>query len=122
MTSAPTSSPVSVAPAGEATRGAAPRAVPGPHWVTFTVLVLVLASILLLEAYASAKFTPDSGHQSEAQNLVPATVLTGGPILNTTGEQPQSYRLPPRTVALTFDDGPDPTWTPEVLRELRRHQ
>jgi peptidoglycan/xylan/chitin deacetylase (PgdA/CDA1 family) len=27
----------------------------------------------------------------------------------------------PRTVALTFDDGPDPTWTPQVLSVLRRH-
>lgn len=27
----------------------------------------------------------------------------------------------PPTVALTFDDGPDPTWTPQVLDVLRRH-
>jgi peptidoglycan/xylan/chitin deacetylase (PgdA/CDA1 family) len=26
----------------------------------------------------------------------------------------------PGTIALTFDDGPDPTWTAEVLAELRR--
>lgn len=26
-----------------------------------------------------------------------------------------------RTVALTFDDGPDPRWTPQVLAALRRH-
>lgn len=26
-----------------------------------------------------------------------------------------------RTVALTFDDGPDPRWTPQVLDALRRH-
>ena len=24
------------------------------------------------------------------------------------------------TIALTFDDGPDPTWTPQVLAELER--
>jgi peptidoglycan-N-acetylglucosamine deacetylase len=27
----------------------------------------------------------------------------------------------PRTVSLTFDDGPNPTWTPQVLAVLRRH-
>lgn len=27
----------------------------------------------------------------------------------------------PRTVALTFDDGPDPLWTPQVLAVLQRH-
>ena len=26
-----------------------------------------------------------------------------------------------RVVALTFDDGPDPRWTPQVLDQLRRH-
>ncbi|WP_306292986.1 polysaccharide deacetylase family protein [Streptomyces tsukubensis] len=32
-------------------------------------------------------------------------------------------RLParPRTMALTFDDGPDPRYTPQVLRVLREH-
>ncbi|MZD08569.1 polysaccharide deacetylase family protein, partial [Streptomyces sp. SID5785] len=27
-----------------------------------------------------------------------------------------------RTMVLTFDDGPDPRYTPEILRTLRRHQ
>jgi peptidoglycan/xylan/chitin deacetylase (PgdA/CDA1 family) len=26
----------------------------------------------------------------------------------------------PRTLSLTFDDGPDPTWTPQILRQLQR--
>ncbi len=25
-----------------------------------------------------------------------------------------------RTLSLTFDDGPDPTWTPQILRQLQR--
>lgn len=29
--------------------------------------------------------------------------------------------VPGRAVALTFDDGPDPRWTPQVLALLRRH-
>ncbi len=28
---------------------------------------------------------------------------------------------PEKTVALTFDDGPDPTWTPKILAVLKRH-
>lgn len=28
----------------------------------------------------------------------------------------------PRTIALTFDDGPDPVWTPKILDVLRRNQ
>jgi cellulose synthase/poly-beta-1,6-N-acetylglucosamine synthase-like glycosyltransferase/peptidoglycan/xylan/chitin deacetylase (PgdA/CDA1 family)/spore germination protein YaaH len=32
----------------------------------------------------------------------------------------QRSGAPPKTVALTFDDGPDPTWTPRVLDILKR--
>jgi cellulose synthase/poly-beta-1,6-N-acetylglucosamine synthase-like glycosyltransferase/peptidoglycan/xylan/chitin deacetylase (PgdA/CDA1 family) len=28
--------------------------------------------------------------------------------------------MPPRTIALTFDDGPDPRWTPRILAVLKR--
>ena len=30
--------------------------------------------------------------------------------------------MPARTVALTFDDGPDPAWTPKVLAILRHYR
>lgn len=81
-----------------------------------------MAGLLLLEAYANAAFVPDNRHVTMARDRVPASVLGGGPILNTTGGQVQSYRLPPRTMALTFDDGPDPEWTPRILRVLREHK
>ena len=81
-----------------------------------------MAGLLLLEAYANAAFVPDNRHVTMARDQVPASVLGGGPILNTTGGQVQSYRLPPRTMALTFDDGPDPEWTPRILRVLREHK
>jgi cellulose synthase/poly-beta-1,6-N-acetylglucosamine synthase-like glycosyltransferase/peptidoglycan/xylan/chitin deacetylase (PgdA/CDA1 family) len=51
----------------------------------------------------------------------PAAVLDGGPVINATGGRPQSYSMPPHTAALTFDDGPDPAWTPRVLAILRRY-
>jgi len=56
-----------------------------------------------------------------------ASTLTGpgaglrrsGPVLDASGVR--SAAGPVRTVALTFDDGPDPRWTPRVLDVLRRH-
>jgi len=33
----------------------------------------------------------------------------------------ESSGAPDKTVALTFDDGPDPTWTPKILAVLKRH-
>jgi cellulose synthase/poly-beta-1,6-N-acetylglucosamine synthase-like glycosyltransferase/peptidoglycan/xylan/chitin deacetylase (PgdA/CDA1 family) len=95
--------------------------VPGPNWTVFTMVFVIIASVLLLEAYANARFAPDGSHESGGQGGVPSAVLNGGPIMNTTDGQFQSYRLPPRTSALTFDDGPDPVWTPKVLAVLREH-
>ncbi|WP_083420153.1 bifunctional polysaccharide deacetylase/glycosyltransferase family 2 protein [Pseudofrankia sp. BMG5.36] len=33
----------------------------------------------------------------------------------------QARSMPDRTIALTFEDGPDPRWTPAILDVLRRH-
>ncbi|WP_315987136.1 bifunctional polysaccharide deacetylase/glycosyltransferase family 2 protein [Actinomadura sp. HBU206391] len=51
----------------------------------------------------------------------PAAVANGGPVLNLTGSAPQSAGARPGKIALTFDDGPDPKWTPQLLDVLRRH-
>jgi cellulose synthase/poly-beta-1,6-N-acetylglucosamine synthase-like glycosyltransferase/peptidoglycan/xylan/chitin deacetylase (PgdA/CDA1 family) len=51
----------------------------------------------------------------------PPAVARSGPVLDLTGARPSSARIPPRTVALTFDGGPDPAWTPGLLDVLRRH-
>jgi cellulose synthase/poly-beta-1,6-N-acetylglucosamine synthase-like glycosyltransferase/peptidoglycan/xylan/chitin deacetylase (PgdA/CDA1 family) len=48
-------------------------------------------------------------------------VRRGGPVLNITANGPSSARLPGRTIALTFDDGPDPAWTPQVLDMLKKY-
>ncbi|GAB3358884.1 glycosyltransferase [Micromonospora halotolerans] len=84
-------------------------------------LALVVGSVLLVEAYANASFRPDHVRDAEDQVTVPAEILRGGPVLDARGAQPRTYRLPARTIALTFDDGPDPTWTPRVLDVLHRH-
>jgi cellulose synthase/poly-beta-1,6-N-acetylglucosamine synthase-like glycosyltransferase/peptidoglycan/xylan/chitin deacetylase (PgdA/CDA1 family) len=86
-------------------------------------LVLVLfIGILVVQAYINAEFTNDHvDTPAEDQGTVPTDILTGGPIINTTGGQASSYRLPPKTIALTFDDGPDPTWTPKILDVLEEH-
>ncbi|KWW99140.1 putative bi-functional transferase/deacetylase [Carbonactinospora thermoautotrophica] len=53
---------------------------------------------------------------------VPDQIRNGGPIIDTVHQPARSYQVPPKTVVLTFDDGPDPRWTPEVLRVLRKHR
>jgi chitooligosaccharide deacetylase len=45
-------------------------------------------------------------------------VTGGGPVISVAGAHARSYAMPARTVALTFDDGPDPAFTPAVLDVL----
>ncbi len=53
---------------------------------------------------------------------VPASVTGGGPILRVAPDGTVTSRaMPAKTIALTFDDGPDPTWTPQILAILARY-
>lgn len=61
--------------------------------------------------------TPSSG--SAAQ--VPAGVTQGGPVIDARGAGFRTASPPSRTIALTFDDGPDPVWTPQILDVLTKH-
>ncbi|MFE0589376.1 bifunctional polysaccharide deacetylase/glycosyltransferase family 2 protein [Micromonospora echinospora] len=101
------------------------RYVPRPSWTIFAMVFVLLGGILFVQAYANGSFVPDYRAEVTAgggQGEVPEEILDGGPIVNTTSGRPQSYRLPPRTMVLTFDDGPDERWTPEVMKVLERHQ
>jgi len=51
----------------------------------------------------------------------PGSVVAGGPVIRLDRPEPVTRAMPDRTIALTFDDGPDPRWTPRVLDVLRRH-
>jgi peptidoglycan/xylan/chitin deacetylase (PgdA/CDA1 family)/GT2 family glycosyltransferase len=85
--------------------------------LAFTMLVCVL----LLGGYVRGDFAADHRVQPPAAtDKVPESVLEGGPVIDVTGARPRSIRTPDRTIALTFDDGPDPTWTPRVLDILKR--
>ncbi len=50
-----------------------------------------------------------------------APLASARPILAARGDRLLSVQPPPgRRVALTFDDGPDPRWTPQIAAELHR--
>ncbi|HEY5987066.1 MAG TPA: bifunctional polysaccharide deacetylase/glycosyltransferase family 2 protein [Streptosporangiaceae bacterium] len=51
----------------------------------------------------------------------PASVRNAtGPIVEAWTDPPRTADMPARTIALTFNDGPDPRWTPKILALLRR--
>lgn len=66
-----------------------------------------------------------TGHSAGAgADVVSNSALAhSGPVLDISPGRAQASSPPAQhTVALTFDDGPDPRWTPEILRVLeRRH-
>ncbi|HEY0815667.1 MAG TPA: glycosyltransferase [Pseudonocardia sp.] len=85
--------------------------------ISMFVLVLVVAGI------ANARGGNDAAGERppEAVDTVPASVRDGGPIVDTSHGQVTSTNIPAKTIALTFDDGPDPKWTPEVLAVLKKY-
>ncbi|HEY5835228.1 MAG TPA: bifunctional polysaccharide deacetylase/glycosyltransferase family 2 protein [Streptomyces sp.] len=77
--------------------------------------------MLLVEGYTTRGFAGDQqGHGGRPTTGVPREVVDGGPVVDTTRGHLRTYHAPDRTVVLTFDDGPDPTWTPRIRATLDR--
>jgi cellulose synthase/poly-beta-1,6-N-acetylglucosamine synthase-like glycosyltransferase/peptidoglycan/xylan/chitin deacetylase (PgdA/CDA1 family) len=93
-----------------------------PRWVLGIVLVLVLGCVLAINGVASSEIVSETGAEAQGDTEhVPPGITEGGSILDPTGPGSGSRELPAKTVALTFDDGPDPKWTPEVLAVLNHY-
>ncbi|MGY4923962.1 bifunctional polysaccharide deacetylase/glycosyltransferase family 2 protein [Streptomyces sp. 900105755] len=105
-------------------RGRTRRVTPRTHWLLLCVLVVTLSAALLLQGYTHHMFgiTSDdvTGPPGRA-DAVPGQVARGGPVIAGAAGSPHTARPKTRTIALTFDDGPDPVWTPRILDVLRRN-
>jgi cellulose synthase/poly-beta-1,6-N-acetylglucosamine synthase-like glycosyltransferase/peptidoglycan/xylan/chitin deacetylase (PgdA/CDA1 family) len=87
------------------------------------MLLVCLSTMLLLNGYTHHMFgaEPDGAVRSPGgSGNVPRQIATGGPVIDAGSGAPRSVAPHARTIALTFDDGPDPVWTPKVLDLLRR--
>ncbi|MFF5038870.1 polysaccharide deacetylase family protein [Streptomyces nigra] len=104
-------------------RPAAPRRRRVPMRLLLPCLVLVaLMAMLMLRGYVHSEILAD--HRvapATANDRVPKDVLTGGPVIDTRNGKAATLRVPDDKVVLTFDDGPDPEWTPKVLDALKRN-
>ncbi|MFC4908563.1 glycosyltransferase [Actinomadura gamaensis] len=95
---------------------------PRGHWVLMALGSLALITLLLLDGFANGAVGESPKHEPKHEPApAPADVMSGGPVVNLAGGTPHSLRTPPKTIALTFDDGPDPKWTPKLLDVLKRH-
>ncbi|WP_069769167.1 bifunctional polysaccharide deacetylase/glycosyltransferase family 2 protein [Streptomyces sp. LUP30] len=93
-----------------------------PRVILALLLLLALTSVMLLDGYLRAEVGGDQRVRTgAASGEVPDDVLDGGPILTFRSGRATTVSVPDKTIALTFDDGPNPTWTPQVLRILREY-
>jgi peptidoglycan/xylan/chitin deacetylase (PgdA/CDA1 family)/GT2 family glycosyltransferase len=104
---------------GKRVRQPTPRA----HWLLLLLAMGVLLAGLCLDGYVSHVGAEGTGPAAGSAAPAPAAVTRGAVVQRIEPGAPVRTRaLPDRTVALTFDDGPDPTWTPRILAVLARHR
>lgn len=97
---------------------------PRAHWFLLLLGLVVLLAALSLDGYVNgvAGGSTRAPADKPAPAPAPAEFTRSGPVLRLNAGGPASRSMPAKKIALTFDDGPDPTWTPKILDVLRRHR
>ncbi|MEU6707513.1 bifunctional polysaccharide deacetylase/glycosyltransferase family 2 protein [Streptomyces wuyuanensis] len=88
-----------------------------------SLLLVALLAMLMLRGYVHSEILADHRVRPPASSgQVPKDVLNGGPVIDArTPGAPKALSVPDRNLVLTFDDGPDPVWTPKVLDKLKQY-
>ncbi|TXS40687.1 glycosyltransferase [Streptomyces sp. uw30] len=108
-------------PATPAPDGSPRRRVPMRLLLPSLVLVALMA-MLMLRGYVHSEILADHRVRPPASSdQVPEEILKGGPVIDTRSGRTESLGLQDHRLVLTFDDGPDPAWTPKVLDMLKKH-
>jgi cellulose synthase/poly-beta-1,6-N-acetylglucosamine synthase-like glycosyltransferase/peptidoglycan/xylan/chitin deacetylase (PgdA/CDA1 family) len=98
-----------------------PAPAPRAHWLLLASLLAVVIALLALNALVLGEFNADEKVPPGEAHTVPDEVRAGGAVVDVRAGNPVTLRPREKTVALTFDDGPDPEWTPQILGVLARH-
>src|SRR5262252_2386779 len=96
---------------------------PRAHWILLCLGLLVLLGELCLNGYVRHAGGEGTGPQpARGSGPAPAAVTGGAAVQRIAPDGTVTSRpVPAKTIALTFDDGPDPVWTPKVLDILARY-
>src|SRR5215211_6897885 len=94
---------------------------PRAHWLLVVLGGMLLTCALLMEGFVHGTIGESPKNAVLDPSAAPDSVASGGPVVRTDGTNTQTARLPSKTIALTFDDGPDPEWTPKILDVLAKH-
>jgi len=94
---------------------------PRGHWLLLILMLPAMFAALLFEGWTNHEVDA-AKTRSACTSPAPDTVVGGGPVVGINRNGIQTASMPARTVALTFDGGPDPVWTPRLLDLLRRYR
>jgi cellulose synthase/poly-beta-1,6-N-acetylglucosamine synthase-like glycosyltransferase/peptidoglycan/xylan/chitin deacetylase (PgdA/CDA1 family) len=88
--------------------------------VALGALIAFLTLTLVIQGYMHhlAGISDDGATVGGSASAVPASIAQGGPVIAARGGV-RTLAPAQKTIALTFDDGPDPVWTPRILDVLR---
>ncbi|MFD9868790.1 glycosyltransferase [Streptomyces niveus] len=88
-----------------------------------SLLLVALLAMLMLRGYVHSEILADHRvRPPAATDQVPDRILKGGPVIDARGTTtPRALKVPDHKLVLTFDDGPDPEWTPKVLDKLKEY-
>jgi cellulose synthase/poly-beta-1,6-N-acetylglucosamine synthase-like glycosyltransferase/peptidoglycan/xylan/chitin deacetylase (PgdA/CDA1 family) len=91
---------------------------PPVHWALLGFCLLVLLVLLMVQGVAAHT----TGRSATPTGSAANSPLAGQPaLLSLQGGRLKGHEAPVgKRIALTFDDGPDPRWTPRVAAVLRR--
>jgi cellulose synthase/poly-beta-1,6-N-acetylglucosamine synthase-like glycosyltransferase/peptidoglycan/xylan/chitin deacetylase (PgdA/CDA1 family) len=107
---------------GEGRRGAAALRLrlrnPPAHWWLLGACLVLLAALIAFQGFCT--HTIGAGIEGPPNVHAGAPLLGSRPLLVARGNRLHSPQGDPgKRIALTFDDGPDPRWTPKILAVLR---
>ncbi|GHH32046.1 bifunctional polysaccharide deacetylase/glycosyltransferase family 2 protein [Streptomyces candidus] len=90
-----------------------------------SLLLVAMMAMLMLRGYVHSEFDSDQRVRQAIDSFtVPKEILKGGPVIDATKPKekpPVARHVRDKHIVITFDDGPDPTWTPRVLDKLKEH-
>jgi cellulose synthase/poly-beta-1,6-N-acetylglucosamine synthase-like glycosyltransferase/peptidoglycan/xylan/chitin deacetylase (PgdA/CDA1 family) len=95
---------------------------PRAHWLLLALFLVVLLGELALNGYVTGAGVEGTQRNGQAAGVGPG-LRDGQPVIRVDPTGSVSARaMPAGTVALTFDDGPDPVWTPQILAVLAHYR
>ncbi|WP_406005269.1 glycosyltransferase [Streptomyces sp. NBC_00637] len=87
-----------------------------------SLVLVAMMAMLMVRGYVHSEILADHRVRTEAAtDKVPDEILDGGPVIDSRNGRSTSRDVPDHRLVLTFDDGPDPEWTPKVLDVLKKH-